>query len=486
MHRHRIILSFLFLLAFATLPCKSILSAESSIPLPEHPRPDFQRDNWLNLNGTWQFVFDPDDNGASEGWFANPDVFGDNILVPFPWGSPLSGVEDEADIGWYRRTIRVPASWRGERIFVVFGASDWRTTAWLDGHELGTSQGGYTPFAFDLTPYVRWDSEQTLVVRVDDTPHPFKLEGKQGYGPARGIWQTVYLEARPETALRTVHFTPDIEGKTVTVRVRLNTPAPEPMRFSLRFDPGDLAESPVFEAPKGATEITGDVRLPSMRLWSLDDPYLYEVTAELSGTAGVDSVHTYFGMRSISVVNLPGTDHPWIALNGTPVYLQLTLDQAYHPEGYYTFPSDEFMRDEILRSRQIGLNGQRIHIKVEVPRKLYWADKLGMLIMADVPNSWGPPDEKMRDEMEVALRGMIERDYNHPSIFYWVNFNETWGLYSEGKEYAPETQEWVESMYRLTKELDPTRLVEDNSPNRVKAEASLITTSTKVPVSCSA
>ena len=142
----------------------------------------------------------------------------------------------------------------------------------------------------------------------------------------------------------------------------------------------------------------------------------------------------------------------------------MSLDQAYHPDGFYTFPSDEFMRDEILRSRQIGLNGQRIHVKIGIPRKLYWADKLGMLIMADVPNSWGRPDAKMRSETEVALRGMIQRDFNHPSIFSWVIFNETWGLFSENRVYAPETQEWVASMVRLAKDLDPTRLVEDNSP----------------------
>ena len=136
--------------------------------------------------------------------------------------------------------------------------------------------------------------------------------------------------------------------------------------------------------------------LENVRLWSLEDPYLYEVAAALESDDGADEVATYFGMRKISVGKLPGTDYSYVLLNDKPVYLQLTLDQSYHPEGYYTFPSDAFMRDEILRTRQIGLNGQRIHIKVEVPRKLYWADRLGVLIMADVPNSWGPPDETMR------------------------------------------------------------------------------------------
>ena len=145
----------------------------------------------------------------------------------------------------------------------------------------------------------------------------------------------------------------------------------------------------------------------------------------------------------------------------------MTLDQSYHPDGFYAFPSDAFMRDEILRSRRIGLNANRLHVKIDVPRKLYWADRLGLLLMCDVPNSWGEPDGEMRGEIEHALRGMLDRDFNHPSIFAWVPFNETWGLFTKQEKkraYLPETQEWVSSIYRLAKELDPTRLVEDNSP----------------------
>src|SRR5690606_13701485 len=147
------------------------------------------------------------------------------------------------------------------------------------------------------------------------------------------------------------------------------------------------------------------------------------------GTGAADEVRTYFGMRSISVETMPGTDHACVALNGEPVYLQLALDQAYHPEGYYTFPSDDFLRDEILRSRGFGLRGVRNHVNIETLRMLYWADRLGMLIMADVPNSWGEPTDSMRHEVEHALRGMIARDYNLPSIFSSVPFNETWGLH---------------------------------------------------------
>ncbi|HZB13586.1 MAG TPA: glycoside hydrolase family 2 TIM barrel-domain containing protein, partial [Chryseolinea sp.] len=202
------------------------------------------------------------------------------------------------------------------------------------------------------------------------------------------------------------------------------------------------------------------------RLWSLEDPYLYEAEVKV----GEDIVKTYFGMRKISVVNLPGTTFPYVAINNKPVYLQLALDQSYHPEGFYTFPTDAYMRKEVELAKSIGLNGIRPHIKVEIPRKLYWADKLGVLVMADLPNSWGDPDAKMQHEAEETLRGMIKRDFNHPSIFTWTIFNETWGLRTHimenGKrvgKYLPETQQWVASMYYLTKSLDPTRLAEDNS-----------------------
>ncbi|MCF7668639.1 MAG: glycoside hydrolase family 2 [Verrucomicrobia bacterium] len=456
-------LARVFLSAVVACAC---LGVNAEIPLPEHPRPDFKRDQWLNLNGPWGFAFDKKDAGLEDNWQAKTEVFRKRIIVPFPWGSELSGVKDEADIGWYAKIITVPENWKGKRVFVVIGASDWRTTGWLDGRELGAFRGGYTPFEFELTPHVKWGNKQQLVFRVDDTPHPFKLEGKQGYGPARGIWQTVYLEARPRVAFDTIHFSPDITAGKVKVEAAFDKPLPDGARMRLTFKTGEFGK-PVFvkKLESGGNKAVFDVEIPNPHLWSLDDPFLYEVTAELTGeNIQTDRVDTYFGMREIGIVNLPDSGHPYIALNGKPVYLQTALDQAYHPKGFYTYPSDEFMKNEILRTRRLGLNGQRIHVKIDVPRKLYWADKLGVLIMADVPNSWGEPNAEMRKETETALRGMIERDFNHPSIFSWVIFNETWGLRTGDKGYTPETQNWVASMYRLAKRLDPTRLVEDNSP----------------------
>ncbi|HOX03274.1 MAG TPA: glycoside hydrolase family 2 TIM barrel-domain containing protein [Candidatus Paceibacterota bacterium] len=449
------------------MACGSIATAsDEPIPLPEHPRPDFQRAEWLNLNGPWQFQTDKADAGLSEKWSAGQIAFRETIRVPFPWGSPLSGVKDDAPIAWYARTVRAPESWRGQRVFLVIGACDWETRAWLDGQPLGTHQGGYTPFEFEITSLLKAGQDQRLVLRIDDAARPFKLEGKQGYGNARGIWQTVYLEARPSLHLDLIHFEPDLDAARVTVRARFSGPASGGAALALRFRTGDVPET-VVPVAEGKTEHRFRMAIPRPRAWSLEDPFLYEVEAALRAGSVEDRVSTYFGMRKISVMNLPGTTHPYVSLNGRPVYLQMTLDQSYHPEGFYTFPSDAFMRDEILRSRRLGLNANRLHVKIDVPRKLYWADRLGLLIMADVPNSWGEPDADMRREIDVALRGMIDRDFNHPSIFSWVPFNETWGLFTgknPNRRYLPETQEWVASVYRLARQLDPTRLVEDNSP----------------------
>ena len=170
------------------------------------------------------------------------------------------------------------------------------------------------------------------------------------------------------------------------------------------------------------------------RLWSLEDPFLYDATLTLSAGGAEDRVKSYFGLRTIGVERPPGLGHPYVSLNGKPVYLQMTLDQSWNPDGYWNWPTDEAMREEILIARRLGLNTIRTHVKVEVPRKLYWADRLGVLVMADVPNSWGEPDEAMRKEWETALRGMVRRDFNHPSVFSWVLFNEQWGLQTKGAD----------------------------------------------------
>ncbi|MDH5379980.1 MAG: glycoside hydrolase family 2 [Cyclobacteriaceae bacterium] len=455
-------------LSFLLLLFSINASLAQQIPLAEHPRPDFQRPEWQNLNGQWSFMFDPENKGMDSEWQKGSMAFDKTVTVPFPWGSQLSGVKDEADIAWYQREIKINEAWKGKKIFLTIGASDWETSVWLDGQLLGTHQGGYVPFSFELTPFVKFGSTQKLVVRADDTRRDFTLYGKQGYGNARGIWQTVYLEARGQVFLDAIHFTPDIDNNKLTVTAYLQAPAEKDLSLSLNIKTEGEPIQFQTQINKGKYKTVFEMDIPNPHLWNLEDPYLYDVVAKLED----DEVHTYFGMRKISVVNMPGTDIPYIALNNQPIYLQLALDQSYHPEGFYTFPSDQFMKEEILRSKSIGLNGIRTHIKVEIPRKLYWADKLGLLVMEDLPNSWGEPDRYMQKESEFTLREMIKRDYNHPSIFSWVTFNETWGLFTtvgkdendrDIREYLPETQQWVASMYYLAKSLDGSRLVEDNS-----------------------
>ena len=448
----------------------SISFVTAQIPLPEHPRPDFKRPQWINLNGTWEFKFDSNDIGISNKWFNSKTNFEKKINVPFPWGSKLSNLNDEADIGWYKKNITVPENWKSKKTYLTIGASDWETSIWLDGQFIGSHQGGYVPFSFDLTPFLKYGKTQNLVIRVDDDagdPRKFKrgyaLYGKQGYGNARGIWQTVYLEARGNNFIDAVHFTPDIDNKKVNVKTYLDKYATKELFLNIKIKTknGSIEKNTTFKP--GQAKRSFDIDIPEMRLWTLDDPYLYEVEIKLDN----DFVESYFGMRKISTMNLPGTEHPYVALNNKPIYLQLALDQSYHPDGYYTFPTDKFMKEEILRSKSIGLNGIRVHIKLEVPRKLYWADKLGILVVEDLPNSWGEPDKFMRKESEYTLEEMIKRDYNHPSIFSWVIFNEQWGLQTKdennNEKILPETYKWVTSMYYKAKSLDGSRLIEDNS-----------------------
>jgi hypothetical protein len=433
-----------------------------------HPRPDFARPDWQSLDGEWRFRFDPADEGLRRGWAHERVPFSERIIVPFSWAAPLSGQRDRpgVDVAWYARDIEVPRGWAG-RPFLVVGASDWDTTVFLDGRVVGRHQGGYASFEVPLVAMVP-GRRHRLVLRVDDRPAPHKLEAKQGYGPIRGIWQSVYLEARGAVALEALAIAarPDLNGVTITAR--LDAPAPRGTRLVLAFP---NAEPPVTTiaavVPTKARVLVVEVAMPGARKWSLADPFLHQVTATLVAPRGTpDAVETSFGMRTISVTDLPGAGHPYVALNGEPVYLQLALDQGFHPEGFFTFPGDDFVRDELVRARSLGLNGLRFHVKVESPRKLAWADRLGLLVMADVPNAWGPPVPAQRREIEHTLAKMIARDFNHPSIFAWVPFNETWGLKTKdaSPEFQTETQEWVAQVYRRAKELDPTRLVEDHSP----------------------
>lgn len=220
-----------------------------TIPLPEHPRPDFERAEWINLNGQWAFEFDSLGKGETQNWESGNANFSKKINVPFPWGSPLSGVKDEANVAWYQKNIVIPESFKNKRTFITIGASDWETSVWLDGNYLGKHQGGYTPFSFELSAFVKLGSTHKIVLKVDDKRRDFTLYGKQGYGNARGVWQTVFLEARGNSFLEYVHFTPDIDKNRVAIKGEIDGDISNNKVLSVKLK--DLAKPLSFTVAKG-------------------------------------------------------------------------------------------------------------------------------------------------------------------------------------------------------------------------------------------
>ena len=295
-------------LTFLICLTANVLIAQNKIPLPEHPRPDFFRANWQNLNGKWDFAFDSLNVGIREKWFDNPEqqIYG-SIQVPFSWAAPLSGQKDLADIGWYHRKIKVPIEWSQKRTYVVIGASDWETSVYLDGKLLGKHQGGYTPFSFDLTPFLRYDTEQSLVVRVDDKRRDFTLYGKQGYGNARGIWQTIYLESRGTDFVESFQITPDIDHESVHIKAIFPEPTSQTQTLKTHIE---TKEGITFhkEVPRGSKEIEFTIPFAKARLWTLEDPYLYNYQVQFGDGDQADKFSGYFGMRKISTEFLPNSD----------------------------------------------------------------------------------------------------------------------------------------------------------------------------------
>ena len=481
----------------------------TDIPRPEYPRPDFQRGtsegiDWICLNGTWEFAFDPDDTGEQNRWFTlEPTVDSPwtlQIQVPYPWESLAAwGDEEQADnvnylsknvylnpeevtcggldregnyrdeprhtIGWYRKTISIPENWGDRRVILKFGAVDWETTIWVNGEIIGKHENGYLPFEFDITDALTPGEPTVIVVRAHDAQdHGEQLAGKQigWYVRTSGIWQSVYLEPRNETHIAQCHITPDIDNASATFTVKIDG-YKENTGLKLRWNCDGLAGT--VEVSGSETHWTLTIPAEQLRLWDVDTPHLYDVTLELleDHNLKIDRIYTYFGMRKVSITKAPGGDYQYIYLNNRPIYLLGALNQSFNPEGVYTFLTDEAIRRDIERAKEFGFNFLRLHIKVDEPRLYYWADKLGLLFMCDIPN-FGDYTEKAKARLEQTLRGNIARDYNHPSIISWCNFNETWGL--GGREYKEmhERQEWVREMYYLAKSLDTTRLIEDNSP----------------------
>ena len=489
----------------------------TDIPRPEYPRPDFQRGtsegiDWICLNGTWEFAFDPEDIGEQNQWFA-PEQSDDSpwtlhIQVPYPWESlaaweneeqasnenylsknaylnpeeiTCGGLDREGNyrgeprhtIGWYRRTVSIPENWGDRRVILKFGAVDWEATVWVNGKQLGKHESGYLPFELDITDALTPGEQTCIVVRAYDAQdHGEQLAGKQigWYVRTSGIWQTVYLEPRSTTHIAQCHITPDIDNASATFAVQIDGDV-ENSGAILRWTCDELSGS--VQVSSSETQWTVNIPPEQLRLWDVDTPNLYDVTLELvTENTVIDRIFTYFGMRKVSIEKAPGSspvtgegdaEYQYIYLNNRPVYLLGALNQSFNPEGVYTFLTDEAIRRDVERAKEFGFNFLRLHIKVDEPRLYYWADKLGLLFMCDIPN-FGTYTETAKARFEQTLRGNVARDYNHPSIISWCNFNETWGL--GGNEYKEMTdrQEWVREMYYLAKSLDTTRLIEDNSP----------------------
>ncbi|WP_117238247.1 glycoside hydrolase family 2 protein [Thermus sediminis] len=457
------------------------------IPRPEHPRPDLERPAWQTLNGIWEFAFDPENIGMEGGWFTSPPTFPLRIRVPFPWESRLSGLGRTGyrGVAWYRRPLALPEAWRGRRLWLCFGAVDWHATVWLNGEKVGEHAGGYSEFRLDVSQQASFSMPNQLTVRVADFTDPVLPTGKQvgWYTPTSGIWQTVWLEATGPVAIRGFRILP-LAGRDHLPTGRV--------RFAIRLDRGEEGSGEVWvqvRSPEGRfptaearaapdqEEMELEIRVPEPILWSLEAPHLYPAEILLRAGRGAksrvyDRVRTYFGIRTIAFGGYAG-EYSFVLLNGKPIYLRGVLDQSFNPEGLYTAPSEAFLRRDLELAKAAGFNMLRIHVKADEPRRLYWADRLGLLVQQDLPNTWllthpGAPytpenAQRARKAFAQTLRALVERDFNHPSLFCWTVFNEEWGLGSPEK--APEEHRigWALEMVSLARRLDPTRLVHDNS-----------------------
>ncbi len=437
---------------------------DRSAVLPEYPRPQMVRVSWTNLNGEWDFALAPSGDGE-------PETFERKIVVPFPVESVLSGVASEVrpeDAVWYRRKFD-PGKHDGQRVLLHFGAVDWQTKVWVNGIEVGEHTGGYDPFSFDITKALTAKGPQSLVVRVTDpTNRGSQPHGKQSLEPGgivytavTGIWQTVWLETVPQTRIRSLRVTPHVDSGEVELVVDAEGPGlgKTVVRIATKSEGG---------APLRVTGKPGEslrLAIPNARLWSPDDPYLYELDIDLAVESGkvhnvVDHVGSYVGMRSVAVVP-DERGQSRICLNGKECFSFGPLDQGYWPDGLYTAPSDEALKWDITMTKKFGFNTCRKHVKVEPARWYYWCDRIGLLVWQDMPcggeRGIGPSeaDPTCSPESEAVFRAeleaMVDALSHHPSIIVWVPFNEGWGQFKTNEILA-----WV-------KGLDPTRLVDGPS-----------------------
>ncbi|MGQ9801262.1 MAG: glycoside hydrolase family 2 protein [Candidatus Saccharicenans sp.] len=430
----------------------------SSQPRPEYPRPDLVRDRWLNLNGRWDFALDLSDSGEERG-LPEGRGFDRQILVPFAPESSLSGLglTDFMHAVWYRRMLTIPDDWSGQRIILHFEAADYETTVWINGKKVGQHSGGYTPFAFDITDYCD-KSENLLVVRCrDDVRSNLQPAGKQSkryhsysclYRRTTGIWQTVWLEPISAVFIENYRVVSDVDNGQVLLQVFLSD---SPGGGGLNLTVRDAGRVILRESRKASRLVSFNFKLKEPKLWEIRKPYLYEFSLELKSPAAqpLDRVQGYFGLRKIEARGKK------IYFNNRPWFMRLVLDQGFYPDGIYTAPSDEALRRDIELSLAAGFDGARLHQRVFERRFLYWADRLGYVVWGEFAD-WGL--DLSRPEALIIFqrewKEALERDFNHPALIGWCPFNEQWGNNYPGI---------IESIYYLTKSLDPTRLVIDAS-----------------------
>ncbi|MEW6750836.1 MAG: sugar-binding domain-containing protein [Candidatus Latescibacterota bacterium] len=434
------------------------------MPRPEHPRPQFQRQAWLNLNGPWRFAFDPGLSGEEQGWPQDPAGLQGNITVPFCPESRLSGVghTDFIPAVWYHRTFAVPDSWGACRVLLHFGGVDYDCQAWVNGQAVGRHYGGSASFAFDITAALRPGENQLVVRAQDDVRSGVQPVGKQcsalrsrgcHYTRTTGIWQTVWLEGVPPSRIRRVRIVPDLDaGRFVVTPTLAGARRGQRFRVVLLDGQAEVASTSV-PASSGAAAV---VEVPDPRPWSPADPHLYDLRLELvEGRETVDQVTSYAGLRKF---HLEGSR---FYLNNEPVFLRFVLDQGFYPDGIWTAPSDRELRADVERSQAVGFNGARLHQKVFEERFHYWADRLGYLTWGEFPDwglDFGQPQAVHNHQRE--WREVVLRDLNHPSILAWTPFNETAG---PARVHPEVHRRALEEVYELTRALDPARPVHDAS-----------------------
>lgn len=446
---------WLFVLLGCLVPA---VSALGEIPRPEHPRPDFERPLWLNLNGEWQFEIDQNGDGEQRGLTQGRDL-AQRILVPFCPESRLSGIgnRDFMRHVWYRRHFDVPSGMRGRRLLLHFGAVDWLAKVWLNGKYLGEHRGGYTPFTFDITEHARETGNELVLYAFDATTGGTQATGKQAhsresegcvYTRTTGIWQTVYLEAAGATYLREFALTPDPANKRVLLQCETVGPTAGVTLRLRAYAAGRLVGEE--RVPANGRATAAMLNLKRVTLWHPGKPFLYDLvlTIERNG-AVLDEVRSYFGLRTITI------EGNRFLINGKPVFQRLVLDQGFYPDGIYTAPTDADLKRDVELAMAAGFNGARLHQKVFEPRLLYWADKLGYIVWGEYP-SWGlnAGDRTALAQAFEEWREVVRRDRNHPSIVGWCPLNET-----------PAEPAWADAqlLFAATQTLDPTRPFLDTS-----------------------